>query len=84
MRVEIVSTFASPTLEAWQFDIEQYNGTSHHASRYLLMCEALESAHEELVFTALERLSRDGGLYPWNNLLPKSRSKNLLSLVNRL
>jgi transposase InsO family protein len=33
-----------------------------HASRYLLMCEALESVREDLAFTAFERLFRDRGL----------------------
>jgi len=32
------------------------------ASRYLLMCEALESVREELAFTAFERLFRERGL----------------------
>src|SRR5947209_953500 len=34
------------------------------ASRYLLLCEALESVREELAFTAFERLFRERGL-PW-------------------
>lgn len=33
-----------------------------HASRYLLLCEALESTREELAFTAFERLFRERGL----------------------
>jgi transposase InsO family protein len=33
-----------------------------HASRYLLLCEALESTREDLAFTAFERLFRDRGL----------------------
>ena len=33
-----------------------------HASRYLLLCEALESNREELAFRALERLFRERGL----------------------
>lgn len=33
-----------------------------HASRYLLMCEALESTREELAFTAFERLFQERGL----------------------
>lgn len=33
-----------------------------HASRYLLLCEALESVREELTFTAFERLFRERGL----------------------
>jgi transposase InsO family protein len=33
-----------------------------HASRYLLLCEALESTREELAFTAFERLFQDRGL----------------------
>jgi transposase InsO family protein len=33
-----------------------------HASRYLLLCEALESVREDLAFTAFERLFRDRGL----------------------
>ncbi len=33
-----------------------------HASRYLLLCEALESTREELAFTAFERLFKDRGL----------------------
>jgi transposase InsO family protein len=33
-----------------------------HASRFLLMCEALESTREELAFTAFERLFADRGL----------------------
>jgi transposase InsO family protein len=33
-----------------------------HASRFLLLCEALESTREELAFTAFERLFRDRGL----------------------
>ena len=32
-----------------------------HASRYLLLCEALESNREELAFRAFERLSGNGG-----------------------
>jgi len=33
-----------------------------HASRYLLLCEAMESNKEELAFTAFERLFRERGL----------------------
>jgi len=33
-----------------------------HASRYVLLCEALESTREQLAFTAFERLFRDRGL----------------------
>lgn len=33
-----------------------------HASRYLLLCEALESNREELAFRAFERLFRERGL----------------------
>jgi transposase InsO family protein len=33
-----------------------------HASRYLLMCEALESTREDLAFTAFERLFQERGL----------------------
>jgi transposase InsO family protein len=33
-----------------------------HASRYLLLCEALESTREELAVTAFERLFRERGL----------------------
>jgi Homeodomain-like domain/Integrase core domain len=33
-----------------------------HASRYLLLCEALESTREDFAFTAFERLFRDRGL----------------------
>jgi transposase InsO family protein len=33
-----------------------------HASRYLLLCEALQSTREELAFTAFERLFRERGL----------------------
>jgi transposase InsO family protein len=33
-----------------------------HASRYLLMCEALESVREELTFTAFQRLFAERGL----------------------
>jgi transposase InsO family protein len=33
-----------------------------HASRYLLLCEALESNREQLAFTALERLFKERGL----------------------
>ena len=33
-----------------------------HASRYLLMCEALESTREELAFTAFEQLFKERGL----------------------
>ena len=33
-----------------------------HASRYLLLCEALESTREALAFTAFERLFRERGL----------------------
>jgi transposase InsO family protein len=33
-----------------------------HASRYLLMCEALESVREELAFTSFERLFAERGL----------------------
>lgn len=33
-----------------------------HASRYLLMCEALESVREETAFTAFESLFKDRGL----------------------
>lgn len=33
-----------------------------HASRYLLLCEALESTREDLAFTAFERLFRERGL----------------------
>ena len=35
---------------------------SDHASRYLLLCEALESTREELAFTAFERLFKERGL----------------------
>ena len=35
-----------------------------HASRYLLLCEALESTREDLAVTAFEQLFRDRGL-PW-------------------
>ena len=33
-----------------------------HASRYLLLCEALESNREQLAFTAFERLFHERGL----------------------
>lgn len=33
-----------------------------HASRYLLLCEALESTREELAFTAFDRLFQERGL----------------------
>jgi transposase InsO family protein len=33
-----------------------------HASRYILLCEALESTREELAFTAFERLFQERGL----------------------
>jgi transposase InsO family protein len=33
-----------------------------HASRYLLLCEALDSTREELAFTAFERLFKERGL----------------------
>jgi len=33
-----------------------------HASRYLLLCEALQSTREDLAFTAFERLFQDRGL----------------------
>lgn len=33
-----------------------------HASRYLLLCEALESTREDLAFTACERLFKERGL----------------------
>src|SRR6201997_2297606 len=33
-----------------------------HASRFLLLCEALESTREELAFTTFERLFRERGL----------------------
>jgi transposase InsO family protein len=33
-----------------------------HASRYLLLCEALQSTREDLAFTAFERLFRERGL----------------------
>ena len=33
-----------------------------HASRYLLLCEALESTCESLAFTAFERLFQERGL----------------------
>src|SRR5262249_41705028 len=33
-----------------------------HASRYLLLCEALESNQERLAFTAFERLFKERGL----------------------
>src|SRR5215467_4848693 len=33
-----------------------------HASRYLLLCEALDSTREDLAFTAFERLFKDRGL----------------------
>ena len=33
-----------------------------HASRYLLLCEAMESNKEELAFTAFERLFHERGL----------------------
>ena len=33
-----------------------------HASRYLMLCEALESIREELAFTAFERLFKERGL----------------------
>jgi transposase InsO family protein len=33
-----------------------------HASRYLLLCEALESTREQLAFTAFERLFQERGL----------------------
>jgi transposase InsO family protein len=35
---------------------------SDHASRYLLLCEALESTREDLAFTAFERLFAERGL----------------------
>src|ERR1700674_3839387 len=35
---------------------------SDHASRYVLLCEALESTREDLAVTAFERLSRERGL----------------------
>jgi transposase InsO family protein len=35
---------------------------SDHASRFVLLCESLESTREELAFTAFERLFRDRGL----------------------
>ena len=35
-----------------------------HASRYLLMCEALESTHEDTAFQAFEQLFRNRGLPP--------------------
>jgi hypothetical protein len=33
-----------------------------HASRFLLLCEALESTREDLAVTAFERLFRERGL----------------------
>jgi len=33
-----------------------------HASRFLLLCEALEAAREDLACTAFERLFRERGL----------------------
>jgi len=33
-----------------------------HASRYLLLCEAMESNQEQFAFTALERLFKERGL----------------------
>ena len=33
-----------------------------HASRYLLLCEALESTREDIAFTAFEQLFRERGL----------------------
>lgn len=35
---------------------------SDHASRYLLLCEAMESVKEQSAFTALERLCKERGL----------------------
>ena len=35
---------------------------SDHASRFLLLCEALESTREELAITAFEQLFRERGL----------------------
>jgi hypothetical protein len=35
---------------------------SDHASRYLLLCEAMESIKEQGAFTAVERLFKERGL----------------------
>jgi hypothetical protein len=37
---------------------------SDHASRYLLLCEAMESVKEQGAFTAFERLFKERGLPP--------------------
>ena len=42
---------------------EYFRGTvTDHASRYLLLCEALESNREELALRAFDRLFRERGL----------------------
>ena len=37
---------------------------SDHASRYLLLCEAMESIKEQGAFTAFERMFKERGLPP--------------------
>jgi hypothetical protein len=37
-------------------------GKSDHASRFILLCEALESTRQDLAFTAFERLFKERGL----------------------
>jgi transposase InsO family protein len=54
-----------------------------HASRYLLLCEALESTKESLAFTAFERLFKERGL-PWafrsDNGVPFASPNGLFNL----
>ena len=54
-----------------------------HASRYLLLCEALESTRESLAFTAFERLFKEHGL-PWgirsDNGVPFASANSLFNL----
>src|SRR5436190_5937665 len=44
--------------QAWSYPLT----VTDHASRFLLLCEALESTREELAFTAFERLFAERGL----------------------
>ena len=50
-------------VQTWQWSLLLYPLTvTDHASRFLLLCEALESTREDTALTAFERLFRERGL----------------------
>ena len=60
---------------------------SDHASRYLLLCEAMESIKEQGAFTAFERLFKERGLpqaIRSDNGVPFASPNGLFNLISRL